>query len=263
MGGTNESVVKPVAGIPAATPTPSVAPPAVSATPTPAVPVEQVASMPPGPLLDSLAPVSLDDIQTWAHGRALRNAKPNEIWSMASEVLRSRSNKAAVKSSFSDEFVEKMINGTQTFEFGQVGDILTGFAKEILEYRRIPPKRIMNDFEILTQFMKYSPEEAQRVLQFKKLRDQPKQVQKIRQHVSGGEVHFHDDEAKLKVAIPVADWWTIKREMASLNPVTWVDQKQQTILEITPVLENSVMDVVISINKFTTGDALAKLNNLA
>jgi|TARA_Y100000310_G_C20591198_1_gene768096 hypothetical protein len=30
---------------------------------------------------------------------------------------------------------------------------------------------------------------------------------KIRVHLYNGEIHFHDDTAKLKVAIPVADFW--------------------------------------------------------
>ncbi len=32
-------------------------------------------------------------------------------------------------------------------------------------------------------------------------------VGKIRVHESGGEVHFHDDDNKLKVAVPAADFW--------------------------------------------------------
>ena len=31
--------------------------------------------------------------------------------------------------------------------------------------------------------------------------------QTIRFHVSGGDVHFHDDESGLKVAVPISDWY--------------------------------------------------------
>jgi len=35
----------------------------------------------------------------------------------------------------------------------------------------------------------------------------PTSLGDIRIHESGGEVHFHDDKSKLKVAVPVAEWW--------------------------------------------------------
>lgn len=45
--------------------------------------------------------------------------------------------------------------------------------------------------------------------------DLPHQYQNIRQHVSGGHCHFHDDANKLKLSIPVAEWYVI---CAAPNP---------------------------------------------
>ncbi len=39
----------------------------------------------------------------------------------------------------------------------------------------------------------------------------------IRYHESGGEVHFHDDVAKLKVAMPVAIWFNLWQQVSTFS----------------------------------------------
>jgi len=39
------------------------------------------------------------------------------------------------------------------------------------------------------------------------------QAGKIRMHTSSGEVHFHDDEAKIKVSVPVSDFYSAMQDL--------------------------------------------------
>jgi len=63
----------------------------------------------------------------------------------------------------------------------------------------------------------------------KKKKERVLQTQNIRQHVSGPEVHFHDDENKLKVAVPTAEWWNAIRNFGKLKSFTWIDEKNQAV----------------------------------
>ena len=78
---------------------------------------------------------------------------------------------------------------------------------------------------------------------------------KIRWHESGGEVHFHDDERGLKVAIPVAtvwdEWQRFKKEK---KPIRFEDQVNNTCAIITPLTVHDVdhdrLDARIDIEEF-------------
>lgn len=41
----------------------------------------------------------------------------------------------------------------------------------------------------------------------------PQNLGKLRSHVSGGELHLHDDESSLKVAVPVSVFWKYWSEL--------------------------------------------------
>ena len=81
----------------------------------------------------------------------------------------------------------------------------------------------------------------------KKNKERPLQTQELRQHVSGGECHWHDDARKLKFAMTVADWYVVKRELQKLEVVERTDAKHQTIIRFTPFIENGVADCVVSV----------------
>lgn len=57
--------------------------------------------------------------------------------------------------------------------------------------------------------------------------------QRLRFHESAGQVHFHDDALKLKVAIPVADWWKAWDKLR-VSPGRWdyFDSVNDTILTV-------------------------------
>lgn len=54
--------------------------------------------------------------------------------------------------------------------------------------------------------------------------DASQTIQNIRFHLSGGEVHFHDDQNSLKVAVPVSDWyraWELLRNPRASDTPGW------------------------------------------
>lgn len=75
--------------------------------------------------------------------------------------------------------------------------------------------------------------------------------QKIRTHRANGEVHFHVDDEKLKVAVPAADAWSgWHRFYYMLQPFVWRDEKHGTILVIAPHWNNGVLDAVATVSPF-------------
>ena len=89
------------------------------------------------------------------------------------------------------------------------------------------------------------------------------QTQTIRQHVSGGEVHFHLDDQKLKAAIPVADFFNVKRQIAMLRESFHVDLKNNTLIEFRPWFANGTLDLSVHITKVTVSDRFNKVTKLA
>lgn len=64
-------------------------------------------------------------------------------------------------------------------------------------------------------------------------------VQKVRMHESGGEYHFHDDDNKLKVAVPVAHWQAALRSLGQQAGVRYFyDHASSTVL----IVEQAYLD---------------------
>jgi len=83
----------------------------------------------------------------------------------------------------------------------------------------------------------------------------------LRIHESGGEVHFHDDTAKLKAAVPVSAWFKAWDKLSS-QPQSWqfVDQKNQTVLTIDTKLDNGSLDADVTLAKLAVGTNFSALN---
>lgn len=61
--------------------------------------------------------------------------------------------------------------------------------------------------------------------------------QRLRFHESAGQVHFHDDNLKLKAAMPVADWWKAWDKLrTSPGKWDWFDTVNETILSVETAL---------------------------
>ena len=57
--------------------------------------------------------------------------------------------------------------------------------------------------------------------------------QRLRFHESAGQVHFHDDAAKLKTAIPVAEWWKAWEKLRSQATIwEWLDSVNETVFSV-------------------------------
>lgn len=93
--------------------------------------------------------------------------------------------------------------------------------------------------------------------------DLPHQYQNIRQHVSGGHCHFHDDANKLKLSIPVAEWYVILRHLRSLQSYTWVDPEFKTVGYFRPYIHNGYFDVALEMQPVTIGDRFEQMSGLA
>lgn len=87
-------------------------------------------------------------------------------------------------------------------------------------------------------------------------------IGKIRFHESAGEVHFHDDAEKLKVAVPVHVWSDLWARLSSGGPdagIAYLDAKNCAWLEVELVKKDGKVDAVLLIEKVSFGDAFAKL----
>jgi hypothetical protein len=58
--------------------------------------------------------------------------------------------------------------------------------------------------------------------------------QSLRVHLSSGEIHFHDDKQKLKVAMPFADWWSAWNRLSclSIRQYEYLDRERGTVLTV-------------------------------
>ena len=84
----------------------------------------------------------------------------------------------------------------------------------------------------------------------------------LRMHESAGEVHFHDDKRKLKVAVPVAEWHDLlaKALHSGETSFTYIDQERETLLKVeVTVGRKHDVDVELTIESATVGADLAKL----
>jgi hypothetical protein len=89
------------------------------------------------------------------------------------------------------------------------------------------------------------------------------QTQNIRQHLSGGEVHFHDDDGDLKTAIPVAEWYNGIKTIRSMQLWQYVDAANQTIAVFQPSVRDGIADCVVSVREIEISDRLAALSEVA
>jgi hypothetical protein len=90
----------------------------------------------------------------------------------------------------------------------------------------------------------------------------PRQYQSIRQHISAGQVHLHDDDNKLKVSIPVAEWYVIVRQLKTMTPYTYVDTDFNCTALFRPFMHNGYFEVAIEMQPVTVGDRFKQLASL-
>ncbi len=55
---------------------------------------------------------------------------------------------------------------------------------------------------------------------------------RLRIHENAGQVHFHDDENKLKVAVPVATWWRAWQELQQPGRWDYIDVDNMACLTV-------------------------------
>lgn len=91
----------------------------------------------------------------------------------------------------------------------------------------------------------------------------PQQYQSIRQHVSAGQVHFHDDSNKLKASIPVADWYVILRQLKTMTKYTYVDTDFNCTATFRPFINNGTFEVAVELIPIVVGERFKQLNALA
>lgn len=87
---------------------------------------------------------------------------------------------------------------------------------------------------------------------------------RIRLHQNLGEVHFHDDTAQLKAAVPVAEWWKAWEKLKSQSSRwEWVDTVHNTYLVIETQVtgEPSGIEASITLSKAVFGTNFRELNN--
>ena len=88
----------------------------------------------------------------------------------------------------------------------------------------------------------------------------------VRFHISKGEVHFHDDVNKLKVAMPVAEFDIVWRNLKRNKPCSFIDEVNLTSLEICIYcsgLGTNHLSTRIVIQKMTVDDTFKKLSDFA
>ena len=90
----------------------------------------------------------------------------------------------------------------------------------------------------------------------------PRQYQSLRQHISAGQVHLHDDENNLKVAIPVAEWYVIVRQMKTLKPYSYVDTDFNCVANFHPYNKDGLFEIAIELVPITVGDRFKQMSNL-
>jgi hypothetical protein len=83
---------------------------------------------------------------------------------------------------------------------------------------------------------------------------------KLRFHESNGEAHFHDDENNLKVAVPVATWFSAWQKLSTeMGDWSYIDAGQGTILNISVFQKKDKVRTNINIQTVETDDVYSKL----
>ncbi len=89
-------------------------------------------------------------------------------------------------------------------------------------------------------------------------------IGKIRIHGNAGEVHFHDDDAKLKVAVPTGKFWAAWSNNADLQTLTFHDTTRGASVTINFTSPSAgVVEADIDVYELKTSKAFQQLNDFA
>ena len=99
-------------------------------------------------------------------------------------------------------------------------------------------------------------------------------VGSVRYHINKSQVHFHDDNNKLKVEIPVATWYKAWSNLMTSLPSEWnyADVDKGTILHVKLSLKKAnpkkdrqfpQLDALLHIEKISTTEEFNKLNKFS
>jgi len=86
--------------------------------------------------------------------------------------------------------------------------------------------------------------------------------QTLRFHLSGGEVHFHDDANRLKAAVPVADYYLMLRQVQMMQTCSYLDQKFGSIITFTPYVDGNVVECYAQLRPIQVGRMLTGMLNI-
>ena len=88
------------------------------------------------------------------------------------------------------------------------------------------------------------------------------QSQKIRFHVSNQEIHLHDDESGIKVAIPAAEFWTawrsFRRGFTWNRDASFLDMQRKTVATFRMGVSSGRIDFNIELQNVTIPDNILK-----
>jgi hypothetical protein len=77
----------------------------------------------------------------------------------------------------------------------------------------------------------------------------------IRIHESDGDVHFHDDSSKLKVAVPCGVWFSAwLKLMVYGGNFSYIDTDRGAMVQVNVVTHDAVVDVETFVEKIEVGD---------
>jgi hypothetical protein len=90
-------------------------------------------------------------------------------------------------------------------------------------------------------------------------------VGQIRIHISDGEVHFHDDTAKLKAAVPVDIWYLVWNKLLSRDTGAWAfaDAVNETLLSVKTLFsdrgDKAEIDAIVEVKPLAIKDGIKNL----
>ena len=106
--------------------------------------------------------------------------------------------------------------------------------------------------------------EKETLVEKKESKSDKTKIGNFRIHLNNGEVHVHDDDNKLKVAIPVAAWWKIwDRIRNQPDGLTWLNPVNKTELKIESSIDDFVVDVKLSVSSVKFSDAWEKIDTFS
>lgn len=90
------------------------------------------------------------------------------------------------------------------------------------------------------------------------------QTQAIRVHRTnnGTEVHFHVDDEKLKVAIPISVWMGMESRLLAMETCEFFDAKNKSTVTILPRMNGKQFDLIVSVQRAEVTANTQKILNL-